>query len=262
MLQTPIIFVASAGLSPVREHWLQMYTAVPRQPPAHTTSCSFPAPVSIPACQHPPPRVAHQVRGAHTTLLPSPTAASERWFRFPCRSGLPSPPSGPSQPHGRARQAPPGQSRLVIPAGATGQARPGETREPTPSPPSPPPPGLPRPGTRLAPPRPRLAPGPGRALAAAAPRRHSPPALRPRSAAAAPGAGGGRAGKRGLAAAGGARCRQHGSVQPCPGAAAVPRPAAGEPVFQQLQLQRRILNSNNLEGEFGAHTDHTEFWKN
>lgn len=59
------------------------------------------------------------------------------------------------------------QSRLAIPAGAAGQARPGGTREPTPSPPSPPPPGLPRPGSRSspplpAPPAPCAGPGPSR----------------------------------------------------------------------------------------------------
>lgn len=129
--------------------------------------------------------VAHQVRGANTALLPSPSRESERCFRFRCRSGLPSPPSGPSQPHGRARQA-----RRRVSAGAAGQARPGGTREPTASPSSPPPPGLPRPGTRFSSPRPRLPLSPGRAeprpLRAATHRRpcgSAPPRLRPARAA-------------------------------------------------------------------------------
>lgn len=196
---------------------------------------SLVAPRSPPS-QHPPPRVAHHVRGAHTAL-PSPSATSQRWFRFPRRSGLPSPPSGPSQPHGRARQAPRGSGALGSPpempgrpdpAGRGNRARVSRSHGPH---------GYP--GRGLASPRPARALRWARAEPWPRPLRHSPPALRLRSAAAAPVAGGGRAGKRGLAAGGAARCRQHGSVQPCPGAAAVPRPAAGEPALQQLQLQVR-----------------------
>ncbi|XP_064281786.1 LYR motif-containing protein 4 isoform X1 [Passer domesticus] len=155
-----------------------MYPAIPRQLAARITCCSFPAPTSISPRQHPPPPVQH-------TALP-PSTASERCFRFPRRPGLPSPPAGPPQPHGRARQAPPGQSRRGIPAGAAGQARPGGTREPTPSAPSPPAPGLPRPGAVLArPPRasrwaraePR--PLPLRAATHRRPCGSAPPRLRP-----------------------------------------------------------------------------------
>lgn len=38
-------------------------------------------------------------------------------------------------------------------------------------------------------------------------------------------------------AGGAARCRQHGSGQPGPGAAALPGPAAGEPALRRIQLQ-------------------------
>lgn len=51
-------------------------------------------------------------------------------------------------------------------------------------------------------------------------------------------------------AGGAARCRQHGSGQPGPGAAALPGPAAGEPALRRIQLQ--VLVPATLGGEISG----------
>ncbi|XP_056339579.1 LYR motif-containing protein 4 isoform X1 [Oenanthe melanoleuca] len=188
--------------------------------------------VAPPAC---PPRVAHRERGSHTALLPPPSTASQRWFRFPGTRAFPPRP----RPLTAARHAPRGSRAL----GSPPELRAGPTRrDPVTGPESPEPtaPTAAPAGHSLfpAPPLPCAGPGPSRGRSRSATHRRpcgsAPPRLRPSQAA------GERAGKRGLAAGGAARCRQHGSVQPCPGAAAVPRPAAGEPALRQLQLQVTI----------------------